>query len=135
MIDGYIERKDGTHYYLGGAEVTEAEYRAEYPPIVESGERKNSPAGSSLVGWARPVVSTALGVHPKQVEEARALAKAKGVPVEFQADGRPVFTSSRQFREYARKHGFIHMGYAMAFLTSGLLVVLSRLVLGSSGVC
>ncbi len=113
ILNGEITRKDGTHYYLGGQEVAEAEYRAEYPEM--SGEQKNSPAfgeqGSSLIGWSRPVISNGLAVHPKQVEEARALAKHKGVPVEFQPNGQPIFTSSRQFRDYAKAHGFRHMGY------------------------
>lgn len=75
-------------------------------------EKPTEAAGDSLVGWARPVESDALAVHPSQVEGAREDARQKGVSVEFLPDGRPVFTSSRQFREYAKRYGFRHRGYA-----------------------
>lgn len=74
----------------------------------ERGKAADAPA---LVSWGRPVESDALAVHPSQVEEAREDARKKGVPVEFLPDGRPVFTSSRQFREYAKRYGFRHKGY------------------------
>lgn len=64
-----------------------------------------------IEAWVRPIKSDALAVHPKQVAEAREDAKRKGVPTEFTQDGRPLFTSSRHFREYARKYGFRHKGY------------------------
>lgn len=65
---------------------------------------------SSLVSF-RPMASEALAVHPDQVPEAREDAKRRGVPVEFQPTGEPVFTSSRQFREYAKAYGYRHRGY------------------------
>ena len=59
----------------------------------------------------KPLHSEALAVHPNQIPEAIEVAKRKGVPVEFDKVGRPIFTSSRQFREYAKRHGFRHRGY------------------------
>lgn len=67
-------------------------------------------AQTALVSF-RPLHSEALAVHPDQIQEATADAKAKGVPVEFDRNGRPVFTSSRQFRAYAKAYGFRHKGY------------------------
>ena len=95
---------DKTTYLIDGREVTKAQFDEAFPDQAIG-------TGEGLTSWHRPVVSDALAVHPRQVEEARELAKRKGVPVEFQPDGRPVFTSSRQFRDYARKHGFVHKGY------------------------
>lgn len=71
---------------------------------------ESAPDGCSLVSF-RPVASDALKVHPSQVNEAREEAKRRGVNVEFRNDGTPVFTSSRQFRDYCRKHGYRHRGY------------------------
>lgn len=93
-----------TTYWIDRRQVTKAEFDQACPdqPIGD---------GSGLVGWARPVVSDALAVHELDVGFARVDAQRKGVPVEFQADGRPVFRSSRQFRAYAKAYGFRHRGY------------------------
>src|SRR2546428_5670993 len=72
--------------------------------------RKQPPAGDSLVSF-RELHSEALAVHPTQIQEAIDSAKSKGVPTEFDGEGRPIFKSSRHFREYARKYGFRHRGY------------------------
>lgn len=107
---GAIKGKgDQTTYWLEGRQVNKAEFDAVFPEKLESGG-EYSPPGASLISF-KPMPSDALGVHPKQRAEAEALAKFRGVPTEFGADGRPIFTSSRHFREYAKKHGFRHMGY------------------------
>jgi hypothetical protein len=100
-------KKAGTKFFLGNVEVTEAEYRKVYPP-----PRDDGPGAGSFVTF-KPMASRALKVNPSQIAEAKDVAKAKGVPTEFTDDGRPVFTSSRHFREYAKRHGFVHMGYAL----------------------
>ena len=46
-----------------------------------------------------------MAVHPSQVAEAEADAKAKGVPTSFLGDGRPVFTSRGHRREYLKAYG------------------------------
>lgn len=66
--------------------------------------------GASLVGF-KPMLSEGLAYHPKQVEEARAWAKAHGQSVEIQPSGRVRVTSSRQFREFAKSQGMRHLGY------------------------
>lgn len=87
---------------------------AEFWNWVSKEQRKLPKVKKSRLGieaWIRPIKSDAMAVHPDQVPEARELAKKKGVPTDFLPDGRPLFTSSRHFREYARKHGFRHKGY------------------------
>ena len=101
--DRIVHRKGVTTYYLDDAEVTERQYRKRYPLREEKGP-------SSFVTF-KPMHSEALCVHPDQRDEAIADAKAKGVPVDFDQEGRPVFTSSRQFRDYAKIYGFRHKGY------------------------
>ena len=71
------------HYYLNGEEVTEARFRRAFP---EQGPGD----GSGLFGW-KPLVSDALAVHPAQVKEAVENSRIKGVPTDFQEDGRPIF--------------------------------------------
>jgi hypothetical protein len=66
--------------------------------------------GSGLVGF-KPLHSEALAVHPSQIQEAEADARQKGVPTSFDQEGRPIMTSSRHFRAYARAYGFRHKGY------------------------
>jgi hypothetical protein len=90
-------------YYLDGREVPREEFDRAFPPRDCSG-------GGGLVGF-KPLHSDALCVHPAQREEAIEDAKGKGVPTEFDLEGRPVFTSSRHFRDYARRYGFRHKGY------------------------
>ncbi len=92
-------------FYIDGKVVSRAEFDRAFPPRLEDTD------GECLVGF-KPLHSEALGVHPDQIPEAIEVAKRKGVPTEFDRTGRPIFTSSRHFREYAKKHGFVHRGYA-----------------------
>ena len=89
---------DNTRYYIDGKEVTRREFNLSFPdrPIGN---------GSGLMGW-KPLHSVALGVHPAQITEAVADAKAKGVPTEFDTEGDPVFTSRRHRKEYLKAYGF-----------------------------
>ncbi len=66
--------------------------------------------GACLVSF-KPMLSNALAFHPKQVEEARRVAKRHGQTVDILPDGHVRVTSSRQFREYAKKNGMTHLGY------------------------
>lgn len=79
--------------------------------VLAEHQEAKAKSEKALVGWARPIKSDAMAVHPDQVSEAREDAKRKGVPTEFLPDGRPLFTSSRHFRRYARTYGFRHKGY------------------------
>jgi hypothetical protein len=94
-----------TTFWVDGVRVSRAEFFALFPPVA-------SQSGDGLISF-KPLASDALAVHPSQVEEATLDARKKGVPTEFLPDGRPVFTSSRHFQEYARRYGFHHKEYWM----------------------
>lgn len=68
-------------------------------------------AGSSLIRFKK-LKSDALAVHPDQVPEFHADARKRGFNIDFTPGGRPIFESSRQFRQYAKSYGFRHKGYA-----------------------
>lgn len=99
----YGEHGKPDRFYIDGREVTAAEFNKAFPS-------KPIGTGQGLVGF-KPLHSEALAVCPADVPEAMADAKKKGVPVEFDGEGRPVFTSSRQFRQYAKAYKFRHKGY------------------------
>ncbi len=87
-------------YFLGHKEVSEEEYRAVYP-LPDPGD--GAFGAPSSKGW--PMVSDAMGVHPKQIDEARALDKKKGAPpTEYNKKGQPVFTSERHKRAFLKAH-------------------------------
>ena len=52
-----------------------------------------------------PMASDAAGVHPGQVDQAHEHARRVGIPTEFTADGRAIFTSRRHRRDYCRAIG------------------------------
>lgn len=103
MVGKIVGEGDNQLYFLDGREVSEEEFREEFPdqPIG---------TGQSLTSF-RPLHSEALAVHPSQIQEAAGDAMRKGVPTEFDRIGRPIFTSSRHFRQYAKAYGFRHKGY------------------------
>ena len=55
--------------------------------------------------WATPIYSDSMGVHPSQVAEAREHSLKIGIPVDFTNDGRAIFTSRQQRRDYCRHFG------------------------------
>jgi hypothetical protein len=75
-----------------------------YDEIRKPRRRRGGRAGDALVGW-KELHCEALGVHPKQIKEAEADAKRKGVPVDFDKQGRPVFTSRKQYKAYCNAYG------------------------------
>jgi len=50
-----------------------------------------------------PLKSWALGVHPDQIPDAVAQAKAKGVDMSFAPTGQAIFKSPKHRREYCQK--------------------------------
>lgn len=100
VIRGHGEK---TTYWLDGLQVSKAEFDAAFPdqPMGD---------GTGLVGF-KPLASDALAVNPRQIPAAMADARKKGFNLDFTPDGRPVFTSSSQFKRYARRSGFDHKGY------------------------
>lgn len=61
---------------------------------------------SLKVSWSRPIESYAMGVHPSQIQEARAIDEAHGVPTDYTPDGCPILVSQEHRRRYAEAHGF-----------------------------
>lgn len=87
-------------WWIDGRQVTKEEFDAALPNVVDE-----VGTGDALLGW-KPLLSDALAVHPEQIAEAEASAKAKGVPTEFEPEyGRPVFTSRSHRRAYLRAYG------------------------------
>src|SRR3954470_2920801 len=97
VIRGHGEK---TTYWLDGLQVSKADFDAAFPdqPLGD---------GTGLVGF-KTLASDALAVTPRQIPAAMADARKKGFSIDFTPDGRPVLTSSKQFREYAKKSGFRH---------------------------
>lgn len=52
------------------------------------------------------MVSDACAVHPSQVAEAHADARAKGVPTEFTKGGRPIFRDQAHRAAYCKAYGY-----------------------------
>lgn len=93
---------DGTRFYLGGKEVSEADYRREHPA-------PRGLAGSDALVKFKPIKSVAMEVGdvPGAMEED----KKRGFTIEYTPHGRPIYTSSRQMRDHCRSYGFVHKGY------------------------
>lgn len=53
-----------------------------------------------------PMVSDSMAVHPDQRAEAAADSIKKGVPTDYDSQGRPVLTSARHRKRYAEAYGF-----------------------------
>lgn len=100
MRDQAVVRKDGTHYYLSGREVTKEKYEEYYPPMKMDG---GFPA---MNGWSKPMLSDAMAVHPEQIEEARERDKKHGVPTDYTADGRPILHSEDHKRRLMKSLGY-----------------------------
>lgn len=104
--------RNGRTYFIDNKEVSQDEYdRALAEQKAMLPQVGGGRPGDSLVAWSNPIYSDAAAVHPSQVNEAIEDAKKKGVPTDFTADGRPIFTSSRHFRKYCKAYGFVHKGY------------------------
>lgn len=82
------------------AEQMEALRKLAEEPSVADGV----PGGTPTKGW--PIHSDALAVHPLDIAEAQADAKAKGVPTQFTADGRVVLTDRAHRKRYLKAYGF-----------------------------
>ena len=69
--------------------------------VAEHGGRKQG----NCALW--PKVSWAAGVHPDQVDEAKAFDRKMGVPTDYTSDGEPILTSHKHRREYLKIHKLI----------------------------
>lgn len=76
------------------------------PPVVRRFRTQRAAKSRAKACW--PIISDALAVHPIDREAAEADAKKKGVPTEFQADGRPVIRNSVHQKAYIKAYGFFN---------------------------
>lgn len=84
-----------TTYWMDGKQVSKEAFDLAFPRVHTEAQH-----AEGLMGW-EPLLSDAMAVHPKQVDEAEADAKKKGVPTEFEREfGRPIFTSRAHRKAY-----------------------------------
>jgi len=55
---------------------------------------------------AWPMASEAAGCHPSEVGEYMDVARKRGVPTSFTADGRPIFRSREHRKRFCKAFGF-----------------------------
>jgi hypothetical protein len=65
-----------------------------------------SEMGRSCTSACWPMVSDALAVHPKQVQQARERAKRHGINVEYKSNGQVVIPDRAERRRLLRLEGF-----------------------------
>jgi hypothetical protein len=58
----------------------------------------------SIPKW--PIYSNAAGVHPDQIEEAKALARQHGINTEYTPDGRAIFRDRAHRKKHCQVFGF-----------------------------
>jgi hypothetical protein len=94
MYDGMKLDGEKWVFLLDGKEVTEEEYRRRYPlPESRPGDIVG---GTPTRGW--PIRSTALAVHPEQVDEANARNKQAGINVRYEPGTGVAIIPDRQER-------------------------------------
>lgn len=59
-------------------------------------------------GW--PIFSDSMGVHPSQIDQAKATDKQLGVPADYKPDGRIVFNNREHQHRWLRAHGYVNFG-------------------------
>lgn len=92
-------------FYIDAKEVSKAEYDAAIlpPQKIKAGDDLNI-----QVDWSKPVHCVALAVHPKQRQAAIEDAIKKGVPTDFDNNGRPILTSREHQDRYLRAYGYFN---------------------------
>lgn len=98
-----ICHRDGTcDYLIEGRSATKEEFDAAFPPQPDFLDVP--PMSSSASAW--PMYSDAMGVHPKQIEEARARNRAHGIQIDYLPDGRAILTDRGSRRDLMRIEGY-----------------------------
>jgi hypothetical protein len=87
-------------YFVDGKKVSRRRFKQVFPDKPLAG---GAPGGHLPGCW--PMVSEAMAVHPRQIPEAEASARAKGVPTSFDGEGRPVFNDPGHRKAYCRAYG------------------------------
>jgi len=86
----------------GWREVT----KAEYDRLLEEHRPAAAAAGCAAFTGFRPLHSEALAVHPLDARAAAEDSRAKGVPTDFDHQGRPVFTSRAHRKAYFKAYRY-----------------------------
>jgi hypothetical protein len=93
-------------WLIDGVEVAREEWEATLPGNRPDAYDTDQPFGSpskSCAAW--PILSDGFGVHPEQVEQARAHAASVGTPCDFVPEtGQAIFTSQQHKREVLKAH-------------------------------
>lgn len=85
--------------------------------LLDDGREAMRDLGAEHGGFTKseakwPLYSEAAGVHPSQIDKAREQSVRLGVPTDFTADGRAVFTDPSHRRRYCRAVGVVDLaGY------------------------
>lgn len=103
-----------TVYEVNGRRVSKAEYDRAAPKrlgLAGRGKVKglatHALVGQYPKGW--PFASDALGVHPEQIELAKAIDRKKGAPpTEYTPSGEPIMTSPSHMRSFLKAHKMHH---------------------------
>ncbi len=80
--------------------------------VLDDGRKAKMDVASQVRGQGThgsdnwPIHSIAAGVMPRQIAEATEHARARGVPTDFDAKGRVIFTSPSHRRKYLKTRGF-----------------------------
>lgn len=91
------------HYSIDGLEVNEREYKRSLLPVKDAPRLK---LGTTRV--MKPMLSDPLGVPLRDIPAAAEEARRRGVPIEFDKQGRAVFHTRAQQRAYCREFGLIN---------------------------
>lgn len=105
-----------TYFFLDGVPITEAEYRSgKVPEDFEARRRvaqqeriaqqKKVPMCATAISTAKPLKSDALAIHSSQREKIMARNKRHGINVEYDRQGRPVFTDAGQRKKLCKLEG------------------------------
>ncbi len=107
-MKGKITGKHGEErYYIKDVgtpwvEVTKEQFLEAFPSHkIEAG---SSVMGTPAACW--PLHSEALAVHTKQIAEATENAAKKGIPTEFDGNGRPIFRDRAHRKRYLKAYNF-----------------------------
>jgi hypothetical protein len=96
-------------YFIDGEEVTKAKFDRLCRPKGKRGLTVQTPPStiaSSHKAWPR--LSDALGVSPKQRQEAQEQSIKLGVPTEFAEDGRAVLRDTAHQRDLQKALGYFN---------------------------
>lgn len=91
-------------FFVGGVEVTRAEFDARFPNRIADLLKQKPPAVQQKAGW--PIASESFSVLPEQIPEAMQADRELGVSADYDRDGRPIFTDQTHQNAFLKAHGW-----------------------------